>query len=82
LIKRKISDVVFELQLPKNMKIHPKFHVSLLEPAHPDTPLDAEGQEIENTEEYEVEEILERRKIRNQLQYLVKWKGYEPEDNT
>jgi hypothetical protein len=47
------------------MKIHLKFYILLLEPAHPDTPLDAEGQEIENTEEYEVEGILDKRKIRN-----------------
>jgi hypothetical protein len=67
LIKRKISDVVFKLQLPKNMKIHLKFYISLLEPTHPNTPLDAEGQEIENTEEYEVKGILDKRKIRNQL---------------
>src|SRR6185312_12551619 len=37
-IKRNIKDISFELQLPPTMKVHPVFHISLLEPAHPDTP--------------------------------------------
>jgi hypothetical protein len=32
-IKRNIKDVSFELCLPPTMKIHPVFHISLLEPA-------------------------------------------------
>jgi hypothetical protein len=33
-------------------------------------------------EEYEAEEILDKRKIRNKLYYLVKWKGYHNDSNT
>lgn len=83
-IKRNIKNVSFELCLPPTMKIHPVFHVSLLEPAHPDTPegpapeLDPETQE----EEYEVERILDVRMNRRKLQWLVKWVGYGNEHNT
>ena len=44
--------------------------------------------EIDNENEYEVEEILDARMNRRKLQYLVRWKGYsqqydswEPEEN-
>jgi hypothetical protein len=34
------------------------------------------------TDEYEVEKILDERQIRNQKQYLVKWLGYPSSENT
>ena len=34
-MKRKINAVAFELVLPKNLKMHPVFHVSLLKPTMP-----------------------------------------------
>ena len=86
-IKRKINDVAFELDLPSSYKIHPVFHVSLLKPVVPEsfpdriepppTPVEIEGEL-----EFEVEAILGCRKRGRQLQYLVKWKGYPPEDNS
>eukprot|EP00833_Pecoramyces_ruminatium_P014705 jgi/Orpsp1_1/1188737/evm.model.d7180000066873.1 len=33
-ILRKVSDLAYELKLPSNMRCHPVFHVSLLEPYH------------------------------------------------
>jgi hypothetical protein len=36
-IKRNIRDVSFEFELPLTIKIYFIFHISLLEPAHPDT---------------------------------------------
>jgi hypothetical protein len=59
-IKRNIRDVNFELLLPKSMKIHPVFHISLLEPADQEIP-EGPAPEIHpdsQEEEYEVEEIL------------------------
>ena len=55
-ISQVISKTNYLLSLPETMRIHPVFHISLLEPAHPD----AEPQEgsikiiPENKEEYKV----------------------------
>jgi hypothetical protein len=69
------------------MKIHPVFHVSLLEPYKessipkrsqvPPPPLEIEGQE-----EFEVSDILDSRIIRRKLEYLVQWQGYDVSERT
>ena len=72
----KITEVMgkvnYRLNLPKTMRIHPVFHVSLLEPA----PQHAKATQVEvesDTEEYDVERILNRKVIRGEPHYLVKW---------
>ena len=35
----------------------------------------------DNYEYFEIEEIRDSRCIKNQLQYLIKWKGYPESDN-
>ncbi|KNZ71900.1 hypothetical protein J132_05174, partial [Termitomyces sp. J132] len=37
---------------------------------------------VEDEYHYEVNEILDSRIVRGRLQYLVRWKGYGPEDDT
>ena len=79
LIKEARGPVNYELTLPPDAKVYPVFHVSLLEPADPNTPLqETFHYEPEEETEYEVERILDRR---NQF-YLVKWKGYDDSEST
>ena len=69
-VKRVIKDVSYELALPRTIKIHSVFYISLLEPAHPKTPIKSPPELHPETQkkEYEVEKILIVRKRRNQLQ--------------
>jgi hypothetical protein len=83
IIEEKLGPVNYRLRLPDSMRrIHPVFHISLLEPAPRDATL-AENIELEDeTGEYEVEQILDMQRINNQPFYLIKWKGYDTSENT
>jgi hypothetical protein len=86
-VKRQINAVAYELDLPNDLRIHPVFHVSLLEKYHRNTipnrvvppPLPVI---LNNEPEYEVEQILDSRLRFGKLQYLIKWKGYSVNDNS
>ena len=82
-----ISKSAVKLRLPPTMKIHPVFHVSLIEPASLDRSLHPQPTPpppvvVDNQQEYEAEEILDSRSFRHSLQYLVKWKGYHITEST
>jgi len=87
-VLRQINPVAFELKLPTTMKIHPVFHVSLLEPKTKDTiqqmstPAPPPPIEIDQDLEYEVESILDSKISRKKLFYLVHWKGYDTTENS
>jgi len=86
-ILERIGTQAYRLQLPSSMKVHPVFHVSLLEPYVPSTIPNRTRPPpppviVDSQVEYEVEEILDSKYIRKSLYYLVKWKGYDPCDNT
>mgnify|MGYP000267595189 CR=1 FL=1 len=75
------KDVAFCLDLPsQNTRLHPIFHVSLLEPWTSSSipnrviPPPPPVQLVEGPE-YEVEAILDSEIIRNKLYYLVDWLG-------
>ena len=82
-IEKKLGPVTYKLQLPKEMKIHPVFHVALLEQAHPNTPLQSK-QNIDpeyQTPEDQVEKIVGYAYM-DEPMYLVKWLDKDETENT
>lgn len=86
-IIEKINAVAYKLQLPASVKIHPVFHVSLLEPYHENR---IPGRimpvpptiKVQGAEEYEVSKVLDSRIRHGKLEYLVDWKGYTPDERS
>ena len=79
------GSVNYELKLSLTMWIHLIFHISLLKPADPETPIQENPPEIDSESqdaEFEVEEILDQQDINDELHYLIKWKEYDSEGNT
>jgi hypothetical protein len=82
-IEESIGNQAYKLKLPPLYeKLHPVFHVSLLEPYHTrpgEMPEEWQGPELaedDEEEEWEVEAILDRRKTDRKVEYLVHWKGW------
>jgi hypothetical protein len=83
-IKKVIGLVNYKLVLPKTMNIHPVFHISLLELVLPGV-LPAPVTEIEPVNpnaKYKIEKILDYKRVRNYIKYLVKWTDYPHSENT
>ena len=75
-----------ELELPTTIKIHPVVNVSRIK-QYIDQ-VDGQKKEtpqpviVEGKEEWEVEKILNKRKIRGKDKFLVWWKGFMVERDT
>jgi transposase InsO family protein len=88
-ILERIGNRAYKLDLPPSVKLHPVFHISLLEPTKPpDTAIPGHLQPeppptiIDGEQEWEVEEIVDSRTFRNNIQYRVKWLGFPDPDRT
>jgi len=85
-VKKIISTNAVELELPSTVKIHPVVNVSRIRRYIGQV----EGQKkeqlapviIKGEEEWEVEHILNKRKVRGKDKYLVRWKGFMAELDT
>ncbi|KAK3535368.1 hypothetical protein QTP70_010217 [Hemibagrus guttatus] len=87
-ILKQINMVMYKLRLPPGYRIHPTFHVALLKPHHPFPSTDP-GDEaakpplsllLDDGAAYGVKEILDSWRRDSQLEYLVDWEGYGPEE--
>jgi hypothetical protein len=71
-VKRIVSPYAYELELPRDLRIHPVHHVSLLDPVAED-PLPGQRVtppppvEVDGDQEYQVERVEDSRVYRNQL---------------
>ena len=82
-ISKQISLVNYQLALPQDAKIHSVFHISLLEPADPRTPIQKDFHyQADGEDEWEVEKIIAQRTKGRHIEYLVKWLGYPESENT
>jgi hypothetical protein len=94
-IKRKVGERAYELELPPRMNIHPVFYVGLLEPYRESTDPSRKQEpplpdEVDNQPSYVVERIVDSRyygpttaKFPSRfVQYMVVWAGYGPEENS
>jgi len=85
-IKKIVSSNAVELELPSTVKIHPVVNISRIrryigqvEGQKKEQPLPVI---IEGEEEWEVERILNKRRVRGKDKYLVQWKGFTVESDT
>jgi hypothetical protein len=87
-ITKKISTHAYRLKLPSTMRgIHDVFHVNLLSKVYPEEYPNRHQPPpdpilVDDNLEYEVEEILDSRRVGKGIQFLVRWKGYGPEEDT
>ena len=86
-IKRLIGSHAYEIEFALNVGKHPVFHVSMFQPYKvnsipgsrsptPPPELDLDGEAT-----WAVGEVLSLRTKYRKVQYLIKWKGYGPDDN-
>jgi len=85
-IKEIISSNAVKLELPSTVKIHPVVNISRIrryvgqvEGQKKEQPLPVI---IEGEEEWEVERILNKQRVRGKDKYLVRWKGFTAESDT
>ena len=75
-----------KLKLPSSMRIHPVVNISRIvcykEQVKGQKKEEGKLIEVEGVEEWEIEKILNKRKIRGVVKYLIRWKGFMAERDT
>jgi len=85
-IEEVVSSNAVKLRLPSSMRIHLVINVSQIvrykEQVKGQKKEEGKPIEVEGVEEWEVEKILNKKKIRGVEKYLIRWKGFTVEGNT
>ena len=85
-IEEVISMNAVKLRLPSSMRIHPVVNVSWIvwykEQVRGQKKEEGKPVEVEGVEEWEVEKVLNKKKMRGVEKYLVRWKGFTAEGDT
>jgi len=85
-IKEVVSVNAVKLRLPSSMRIHPVVNVSWIvrykEQVKGQKKEEEKLVEIEEVEEWKVEKILNKKKMRGVEKYLIRWKGFMAEGDT
>ena len=85
-IEEVVSTHAVKLRLPTLMRIHLVINVSQIvrykEQVGGQKRKEGKPIEIEGVKEWEVEKILNKRKVRGVEKYLVQWKGFTAENDT
>ena len=83
-ITKVVGKHAYQLELPTHMRIHSVMHVSLLKPykAGQSQP-PPKAMMVDGDEEFEVDSILLHRNAgRRNLEFLIRWKGYDASFDT
>ena len=85
-VEEVVSSNAVKLRLPSSMRIHPVVNVSRIvrykEQIKGQKKEEGKPVEVEGVEEWEVEKILNKKKIRGVDKYLIWWKGFTAEGDT
>lgn len=96
LVQERISPVTYRLSIPDTYPMHPVINIEHLRPYHEDKEgnftavnrpviADPRQSDLFASEEYEVEDIVAwryNRSKRRRKEFLVRWRGYGPKDDT
>ena len=87
-VDRAVSDTAYKLHLPTYLsRLHPVFHISLLEPYHDPSQfhapaLPAPFELAPDDSARTLDSILDARKLGQRYEYLVRWKGLSAEEDS
>jgi len=84
-IEEVVSKNAVKLKLPASMRIHPVVNMSRVvryrEPGKEQKVEKPKPMEVDRVKEWEVEKILNKKKLRGVMKYLVWWKKFTAENN-
>ena len=85
-IEEVVSSNAVKLKLPSSMRIHPVVNISRIvcykEQVKGQKKEEGKPVEVEGVEEWKVEKILNKKKIRGVVKYLIRWKEFMAEGDT